>query len=779
MIPRTLFQVLAALTLALAGVRPACGQSAATPAGSLPNILGLSQPVSGDSQILFRGKSGPFRLQSRTSLATNAIWFDVIGAKITPLQNDLYLATFPLGREDAAYYRVVSENETIAELKGWTVQVQVSAPANKFFYLAGEKIVVTVSILDSFALGIGRNELSTLALYMHGPQEPSLTVTPLKLLNATGDRTKNPHHYINLKTNPDVQVNGNVLTYTLQPVTDELPGTYTISVRAVLGTDTLQQIMKATDVQIGTSAVDAPVVSRANCAKCHEGPASGKMYMHHIDPSGTSLGSWSLDYEPVRSCSPCHNNDGYAAYNSTNAPGGKVPDPVVRRVHGVHMGALLASNFNTNQATGDFRDYTHGNFPAGIKNCTACHSDFRWLTQPSRLACGTCHDNIWFGPKTEVPAGMVKHRGGAFTDDLSCNACHPPEVVEEDHEVPGPPFQLKVAAELSTPANGRFFVAGETPAITIKITDLAGQTVSPTNIFEPLVSGVYASNEWRRANLYVSGPRAKTVPVLTTSAAQADPTKSTLNNELRILRGTNAAKADPRITRTADAIVYQLAAISNLAAGTYSVFVDLTGPTDPKAAPGGWTLVNFQVGTTNNEPMVAGNCRDCHRNTRIHTTSRYATFEPDICKSCHDYQHQMTGKTNWSNSQFGFGVSPLSRRVHGIHFGNYLAKPGEVSSQDFSHVIFSMDVRNCTKCHSQSSSWNEQPSRLACLACHDSDQAQAHGRLMTFDPTPQDPWNGDELESCGVCHGADGEYSARKAHSIANPYVPPYPRAAR
>lgn len=70
----------------------------------------------------------------------------------------------------------------------------------------------------------------------------------------------------------------------------------------------------------------------------------------------------------------------------------------------------------------------------------------------------------------------------------------------------------------------------------------------------------------------------------------------------------------------------------------------------------------------------------------------------------------------------------------------------------------------------------QKPSRLACLACHDSDSAVSHAALMTFDPTPVDPWNGDEKESCATCHGAGAEFSVEKAHNITSPYVPPYPR---
>jgi hypothetical protein len=38
------------------------------------------------------------------------------------------------------------------------------------------------------------------------------------------------------------------------------------------------------------------------------------------------------------------------------------------------------------------------------------------------------------------------------------------------------------------------------------------------------------------------------------------------------------------------------------------------------------------------------------------------------------------------------------------------------------------------------------------MGCHDSDAAKAHMKLQTWDPTPTDPWSGDEEESCQACH---------------------------
>ncbi len=752
-------------------------------ADNAPSIVSFSKPLSGSSQILFHGSGGPFQIQMRKTLEPNAPWYDVNGAVVTEVQPGVYLGMIPEVLDDVAFYRVVSQGETIVELKGWSLVVGVSVPANGSFFVAGESPVITVKILDTFAQGITRDSFSGLNLYMAGPLDPQKTVSAVKLLNASTDRTKQPHHYISLKSSANVVVDGNTLTYNLKPITDEAPGTYTIGVRATLASDGIQTVIKYADVQIGTGTPESPVVAREKCADCHLGTISGKIYMHHIDVGRSPTGSWDLDYEPVTSCILCHNNDGYAAYNDASVAGGKVPDAIVLRVHGVHMGEGLQRAFNTNSVNGNFRDYVPLAFPADVRNCTACHADDRWKTTPTRAACGSCHDTVWFGAPADKPADMVAHVGGKQSDDTKCLLCHGADPSPDEsfistaaaHLVAPPAFKQAVDLSMSAPANGKYFVAGEAPQVTIKITDVAtALAIDPATIVEPLVSTNVQPNEWKRANLFVYGPRDHTVPVLTTAAANPDPNHYYANNDLRVLQ--DPSKADPRITRTSDSIVYQLGTITNLAAGTYTAFVEVM----PNAPLGGTAYLNFQVGTTNVEPLVAASCTDCHGDTRMHGGYFAVTFTPDICKACHDYERQTPGKTTWTASNSGFGAAPLSRRVHGVHYGNYLDKPDE-NTKGIAQIIFPQDVRNCTKCHSdpKSITWTEKPSRLACLACHDADAAQTHGNLMTYDPTPADPWSGDEVETCEVCHGSDADFSPAKVHSIANPYVPPYPRALR
>ncbi len=893
--PKTSLPLALLAVLVLLGLsRQGAAQTPSTTSTNPPSIFSIAKPVAGDTTIYFRGNTGPFRIQMRNTLDATAPWFDLPGAIVTEIQTGVFMGIIPNSKDNIQFYRVVSDKETITDLKGWTMLVQVSAPTNRLYFAKGESPVVTVSILDTFAQGITRDSLATLNLYLYGPQDPRLTVTASKLLNATTDRTKTPHHYINLKTNPDVVINGSVLTYPLKAVSDEAPGTYTVAVWATLAADSLQQTMKFGNLQIGTEAMESTVVAKANCAACHQGPISGKMYLHHTWPGFSPTGFFSLDYEPVTSCKSCHNNDGYAAYSDASAPGGRVPDPIVRRVHGVHMGEELKLDFNTNSVTGSFKDYTHVVFPADVRNCTKCHADDRWKTVPTRQACGSCHDNIWFGTKATTPTNWVYHLGLTQTDDSKCALCHDPAGIVDSHKIP-PPSMDVINITLTKPANGTNYVAGEKPVVTLVFKDDTGTNA----IDHTKVTDVNFST----ASLYVYGPRSHTVPVLTSTAknvnsklrasvtsslpgpwpingkifkiavngsapqditikgasnlvtaaevvaslnvvitnlnggAIASVSGANVNIKTKI-QGANARfeiyngevttamgwkrapntvmepdvtvaasslpsndlralsdpldYSDPMVTRTTTNITYQLDEVAGLTPGTYGVYVyhlpkasKITGLT----AASGMGYVSFQVGTGTPEKKIATNCTDCHGNTIWHLYEgpiHPEPFDTDYCKACHDYGHTSTGDmfknqggtslNGWS----GFGAMPIVRRVHGVHYAHYLDHPEEIyanaTKDTFGNIIFPQDVRNCTKCHAETDTWKQKPSRIACLACHDSDEAKAHGKIMTLIPDPADPFGPTAQETCVICHGADADFAPDKVHRLTNPYVPPYKR---
>jgi hypothetical protein len=670
---------------------------------------------------------------------------------------------------------------------GINVNLEMSKPANGSFFVAGEKGVITVTLQDTFGDAISIDDFSTLNLYIYGPQETTKTVTAVKMLNASTDRSQRPHHYIDLLQNADVQVNGNIIKYYLQPVSDEAPGTYVASLWVVKkGDPPVDQAFLLTGFQIGTATVENPIVVKENCATCHLGAQNGQFYFHHTDPStSNAYGNPAIDSGPVETCKSCHNNDGYAAYsgdiNDPSTPSTvRTPDPIVRRVHGVHMGEGLENPFNTDPQTGNFKDYTGVVFPKDVLNCNACHTDDRWKTEPSREACGSCHDNIWFGDTASMPATAEAHPGGPQADDSACGACHTPDSggVAPISVVHNPAVNIEhdnVDLTVSPPANGQFYVAGEKPTISIVMEDSEGNPIDHTQIDTML----------KTANLYVYGPRSEAMPVLTTSAAK-NAVVSTVSNSL-------LGDADPAVTRAADKITYQLGDVAGLAPGTYMVFVytnSATINTDlgfPRAAFG---LINFQVGTATVQSKIAENCSQCHGSTIMHLNESHvhpAPFDTDYCLACHDYGRPGTGDLftqNGGNSTTGwagYGAKPISARVHGVHAGAYLNHPEYVYGGNptaFSEVVFPQDLRNCTVCHdaNTSGSWMTDPNRLACTACHDSDTDFAHTNLMTQNFDPLDPYAADSLQTCVVCHGPGKDFAVNKVHNISNPYEPPYPR---
>ncbi|MEK7354089.1 MAG: hypothetical protein AABZ77_06265 [Chloroflexota bacterium] len=661
-----------------------------------------------------------------------------------------------------------------------SANVTVSKPANSTHFVAGEPAVLTITLKDQTGAAFDRaNDFLQLRLMLAGPQETTETVTAVKLLKTSADRSLPVHHFVDLMKNADVQVSGTTLTYKLAAVSDEKPGTYIASVWGVSKADSFQQFMNVAEFQIGTATVEKQIVEKEKCASCHLGASSGKFYFHHIDQIGFfPAGNFAIDQNAVRNCKTCHNNDGYSATLREDGKTRDVASPIVKKVHGVHMGEELKNPLNIDPKTGLFKDYLHVVFPADVRNCTKCHVDDRWKTKPSQMACGACHDNVWFGELAKMPKKAEAHPGGPQPNDSGCATCHPADTggmkpIAEAHKIKME-FQNTVELALTAPRNGKSYVAGEKPKVTITIKDAkTGAVINPNTMLEPKVSTNVTAGEWRGGRLFVSGPREGTKPVLTTAALADNKTYTYAANDFRVrLKPTDE---DPRITRSGTAITYQLDDVKNLKAGTYTAFVYVV----PATGTGGSALINFQVGTETPDKLIATNCTTCHEDTRMHGPTLALPFNPDYCKNCHDYERQRAGFTAWTTSNSGFGAGPFSRRIHGVHYGHYVDKPTEIHArEDYSGVIFPQDVRNCTKCHDAagSTAWKEKPSRLACFACHDSDSAIAHGALMIIDPTPADQWSGDEVETCKTCHGAGKDFAPDKVHNISNPYKPPYPR---
>ena len=255
------------------------------------------------------------------------------------------------------------------------------------------------------------------------------------------------------------------------------------------------------------------------------------------------------------------------------------------------------------------------------------------------------------------------------------------------------------------------------------------------------------------------------------------PTGSTASNKLAYNTSTSAYD-DPKVSwvgATPTKIFYQLDPVDDLTAGTYVVNVEIGDrgrlTADVYKTPS-VAKKTFQVKTATEELAPAGNCDTCHQSQSegmVFDQGRHHKIFDDTavdqCGACHDYMPQ----TALGTSLFDWpGAIPISRRVHGVHFGSSLNYPlltirhADEPANRLWDITFPQDVRNCdTTCHQNtagpgtnktSGSWATKPARTPCMGCHDSDYASAHMTLMTYDPTPAAPWSGDEKESCKTCH---------------------------
>lgn len=157
-------------------------------------------------------------------------------------------------------------------------------------------------------------------------------------------------------------------------------------------------------------------------------------------------------------------------------------------------------------------------------------------------------------------------------------------------------------------------------------------------------------------------------------------------------------------------------------------------------------------------------CNTCHDKLALHGGGR---VDVQYCVMCHN---ESTVDANSGNNL------DLRNMVHKIHAGP-LTKNGLTiwgygnSKHDYAEVAFPQDLRNCSKCHSdtaaagnpnltaQGDNWKSVPSRLACGSCHDGINFATGGGTTL---NPNNPFSsighvgGAQADDskCAICHNA-------------------------
>jgi len=450
----------------------------------------------------------------------------------------------------------------------------------------------------------------------------------------------------------------------------------------------------------------------------------------------------------VKLCVTCHNP------GSTDPDTGNTVDMTVM-IHKIHMGANLPSvqagiPYQIIGFRNSVHDYSEVVMPQDIRNCTTCHpadasEGHIWMTNPSREACGSCHDNIdWITGEG--------HRAGPAEDDSRCGVCHTPEGDEE--------FDISIVGAHTIPTKSR------------QLAGLNMEILSATN----------------------TGPGENMTVEFTLSNDDGSMVMPSELNSLRLLVGgpnTDIAgywREDARgasVNEDGVASYTFETPIPADATGSWSISADayrntsvLDGDEEISVREAAFNpLLYFPVTDTQAEPrrdiVDLDKCNVCHESLSLHGGQRFRIEECVICHNANQDDSPVRPAEEFPAETVHFKFM-----IHRIHSGSELERDYTIygfrsSVHNYNGVVYPGDLRNCESCHLPGtyslptpegalatltpSDWYTpmQPAAAACLSCHDSVDAAAHAYVNTA------PFG----EACAACHGPNREVSVERAHA--------------
>jgi OmcA/MtrC family decaheme c-type cytochrome len=431
---------------------------------------------------------------------------------------------------------------------------------------------------------------------------------------------------------------------------------------------------------------------------------------------------------------------------------------MVEMAHKIHTGASLPSvqagtPYVIIGNAQSVHDYSKIVFPANVRNCVACHEQGKgaaqenaWLN-PSRAACGSCHDNVNF-------ATGEGHVNLPQVSDNQCSNCHTPEgelefdasikgahtIPEQSKMLPGTVFNL-VAVDDAGP--------GRRPTVTFEVKNDKGEPVDIARM--------------ARLALVLSGPTTDYTTYVT-----EDPRQATGPGGGRYFwTFQTPLPANAKGTYTVGIEGYQAV---NLLEGTQQ---QITGVRDA----GVNKVIHFSVDgspvTPRRQVVSLEKCNACHFNLNLHGGNRNTV---DQCLLCHN-PTQTDAAVRPASAGAAQSID-LRMMIHQIHTGHELTEDYTIygrggTPHNYNEVGYPGDRRNCAGCHVNGS---EQlpleetaiqvnnprgmlnpvgPTAAACTSCHTSVYAASHALVNT-----------SRLgESCAACHGPNADFSVSRSHA--------------
>jgi OmcA/MtrC family decaheme c-type cytochrome len=461
--------------------------------------------------------------------------------------------------------------------------------------------------------------------------------------------------------------------------------------------------------------------------------------------------------------------------------------------HKLHMGASLPSVIAgtpyvpAKNSFGTF-DYSEVVFPADPgdpRRCTVCHSQSTgaaqqtaFMTNPSRTACGSCHDDVNF-------VTGANHPGGIQTDDTLCANCHIPQgEMDFDASIAG----AHVAPTASSLLSG----------LNVKITGVTGGSAGGT----PTVTFTVLNTKGAAVPLSALGSISATMAGPTT-----DYGTTSFGSGVTTPGYVTESMATAATCSAAGTCTYTFThAVPAKATGTFAIGIEARrSETVPQLINGATVQTAIQYGAANpvsyfsvdGSPVASRraviaetNCNQCHVALSLHGTLRNNT---DYCVFCHnpsntDVSVRSTSKVPALASAPPQGIN-FNLLVHRIHYGAnqpstrpYIVVGFGGSTNNFSGVLYpplsptgaATDTENCSMCHINSTEQNDlnltglnpvtdpqgpitpvQPFTSACTGCHMTIQDASHALSNTTALG----------EACAVCHNANGAYPVDQVHA--------------
>jgi OmcA/MtrC family decaheme c-type cytochrome len=495
-------------------------------------------------------------------------------------------------------------------------------------------------------------------------------------------------------------------------------------------------------------------------------------------------------------------------------------------IHKIHRGAQLptveaGTPYQIVGFMGAVIDYSHVEFPQDIRNCTKCHTSEAtqsddYKEDPTRAACGSCHDDVNF-------ATGENHGGGVQDNDGNCSGCHIPDSgTQFDRSVTGahtiplradtlPGVNFKIASVTSLETGSATVAPGEHAVVIYSIKTDAGEVIDPKDMDSISLVIAGPTTDYNIQDYHGNVPP---VPgednVLRERPAQDSTGPDASGNFTYTFKGmippngtgTYAVGIEGRITRTVGGNNLILLEDVEEAGQNVVVYFPVT---DPVAVPR-----RIVVDNTTEDKF----CNACHgvfsKDFSIHGNLRNNT---EYCVLCHNPSNDDID-TRPADAAMPTASINFRVMIHKIHTGEELSensKPYIIygfggNPQNFSHLLYPGNRANCEECHvpltnlldpgtgilgpdildtivrdftktdDTLDSWTNfftTPVISTCTACHDDLGVNEAGDALTG----ENHLGGPQPESaCTACHGLGAPLGVEVVHL---PPLPPDQRINR